>query len=99
MITANAFADWLSTAKAGDKIVYYFGAGFDRKHESFGRATVLRRRDMEFVMLGNKVRRDFNAGLITLVQKRVKDGYQYIAVRLRSAARPDHPLPMIEYLP
>jgi hypothetical protein len=54
---------------------------------------------MEFVMLGNKVRRDFNAGLITLVQKRVKDGYQYIAVRLRSAARPDHPLPMIEYLP
>lgn len=96
MLTANEFADWLSTAKSGDSIVYYFGDGFGNKHNSIGWAVAQPSRSNEFVTAVNKVRREYNNGLITLIQKRVANGFEYIAVRLNGRATADA-LPMVLY--
>ena len=96
MMTANEFSDWLSTAKMGDNVVYYFGDGFGNRHNSIGWAVAQPARSNEFVTAINKIRSEYNHGRITLLQRRVMGGFEYLAVRINGKPTANG-LPYVEY--
>ena len=85
-IDESAFASWLATAAAGERLVYHVGhLGFDR---SFGsQLPPARRRSLDRV--ANRVFALADLGSLVLAQKRLGDGcVAYLAIKA-VACRPE----------